>query len=198
MEVFLWVLRWCDGGTIIKLNIGCGNDIRDGWVNLDKFPVDNRVKYFDIEDIPYSFKKDSIDEIYCSHTLEHINKIDSIIHEFTRILKYSVEKDVGICTIKLPVFSNGWKHKSWYHLKTYFYSLYGEPWKAKAIDSYESELYTNSKYDLIYFKKNINFRGINYCYWFFGQMKNRFLSWVNSFIFNEYEWKIKIKKNDKK
>ena len=28
MEVFLWFLHWCDGGANIKLNVGCGDDVK--------------------------------------------------------------------------------------------------------------------------------------------------------------------------
>lgn len=33
----------------MKLNLGAGNDIREGWVNVDAFPVDDRVTPMDIE-----------------------------------------------------------------------------------------------------------------------------------------------------
>ena len=172
----------------IKLNIGCGDDIREGWINLDKYPVNNKVKYFDINVFPYLFKESSIDYIYCSHVLEHTNKVDTIIHEFTRILK----KD-GLLHIKLPVFSNGWKHRGWYHIRTYFHSLYGGNWKAKTTNSHESFFYSNPNYKLLFFKKNLKFKGINYIYWLVGSSFNRFFSWVSSIFINEYEWKMRKK-----
>ena len=172
----------------MKLNIGCGNDIREGWINLDRYPINDKVTYFEINIFPYEWKDGSIDEIYCSHVLEHTNKVDVIIHEFTRILKPG-----GILHIKLPVFSNGWKHRGWYHVKTYFHSLYGANWKAKTTDSHESSIYSNCNYDLIFFKKNLKFKGINYIYWLIGSMINRFVSWIYSIFFNEYEWKLKKK-----
>ena len=172
----------------MKLNIGCGNDILEGWINLDKYPINDSVKYFDINVFPYSFDNSSIDEIYCSHVLEHTNKVDTIIHEFTRILKKG-----GCLHIKLPVYSNGWKHRGWYHIRTYFHSLYGSGWRAKTIDSHESYIYSNCNYKLLYFKKNFKFKGINYIYWLIGSSFNRLFSWVSSIFINEYEWKMKKK-----
>jgi len=179
----------------LKLNVGCGNDVRyplfdgvDGWINLDMFPICDDVEYFDINKIPYVFKDDSAVYIFCSHVLEHTNKVDRIIHEFTRILKRD-----GVLHVKLPVFSNGWKHRGWYHIRTYFYSLYGKPWKAKTTNAHESDLYTNCNYELMFFKKNFKFKGINYIFWLVGSVYNRFISWVFSIFFSEYEWKMRKK-----
>ena len=56
-----------------KLNLGCGNDIRDGWINLDsaKLPGVNIVH--DLEDLPLPFGDENFDYVLCQDVLEHVN-----------------------------------------------------------------------------------------------------------------------------
>lgn len=67
----------------MRLDIGCGNNKKEGFVGLDF--VDYGQEY--IHDItkPLPFENKSIEEIYCSHTLEHIDEIKSVIEEFKRL-----------------------------------------------------------------------------------------------------------------
>lgn len=67
----------------MRLDIGCGKNKKEGFVGLDF--VDYGQEY--IHDItkPLPFGNKSIEEIYCSHTLEHIDDIKSVIEEFKRL-----------------------------------------------------------------------------------------------------------------
>lgn len=64
----------------LKLNLGCGNDIRgplhgagSGWLNVDLMPQDNeRVLHFDMCHIPWGFVDNKFSLIYASHVMEHI------------------------------------------------------------------------------------------------------------------------------
>src|SRR3989338_6718085 len=78
----------------MKINFGCGNRLKPGYVNLDK-------EQCDLEKIPFPFKDKSIDEITCIQVLEHLNIKPSILmNEFIRILK-----DDGKIIISVPHFS---------------------------------------------------------------------------------------------
>jgi autotransporter strand-loop-strand O-heptosyltransferase len=73
----------------IKLNLGCGNDIKKGYVNIDKYNNTGAVDFqFDISDLSY-FDNESVDEIFTSHVFEHIsiNDIYAVINEWKRVLK---------------------------------------------------------------------------------------------------------------
>jgi predicted SAM-dependent methyltransferase len=69
-----------------KLNLACGADYKDGWVNLDS---DKRVKadvYCELESaLPIS--DNSFGLVYASHILEHITHIQELKAELYRILK---------------------------------------------------------------------------------------------------------------
>jgi len=56
-----------------KLNLGCGNDYKKGWINLDVIDVKKDVNQ-DINKIPWPFKKDTFNEILMKMILEHVEK----------------------------------------------------------------------------------------------------------------------------
>lgn len=73
---------------MIKLNLGCGKDIKEGYINIDVNNRDPRVIKCDIRQLP-QFANDSIDEIYLSNVLEHLcsKDLQPTLKEWNRILK---------------------------------------------------------------------------------------------------------------
>ena len=55
-----------------RLNLGCGTDYREGYINVDKGSCRCDVKH-DIEIPPYPFEDNSVDEVLIKHVLEHID-----------------------------------------------------------------------------------------------------------------------------
>ena len=92
-------------GTGKKLNLGCGIDYREGFVNADfhsHLKVD--VEY-DLNQLPYPFADDEFDYILASHVLEHLDKPFWVMRELHRILKPG-----GVLHVKVPHFSRGLTH----------------------------------------------------------------------------------------
>ena len=56
----------------MKLNLGCGSKILNGYTNVDKFDYYKADSVHDLEKFPYPFKNDSVNEILLSHILEKI------------------------------------------------------------------------------------------------------------------------------
>ena len=79
----------------MKLNIGCGNKILDGWVNIDKYKKDSRIVNADIYKLP--FDNDSVNEIKLEYILEHIDDVYRALEEL-----YRVTKSNGIIKITVP------------------------------------------------------------------------------------------------
>lgn len=95
-----------------KLNLGCGRDYREGWINLD---FNKEVKadiYHDLEKFPYPFKDNEFDLIYLDNVLEHVKDIFKCIDELWRI-----SKPEAIIIIFVPHFSGIYatKHLAHYH-----------------------------------------------------------------------------------
>ena len=87
-----------------KLNLGCGTDIRPGWINVDssKLPgVDIAANLDDCTRTPLPLADDTIDEFYCSHVLEHLRDALGFMQELHRLAKPD-----AIATIRVPYGSS--------------------------------------------------------------------------------------------
>ena len=63
----------------IKLNLGCGNEYRDGWVNVD---IDNSKRTdicCDFINLKSHFKEKSINHIYMMHSISYLNLWEALI-----------------------------------------------------------------------------------------------------------------------
>jgi len=85
---------------IIKLNLGCGSDIRKGWVNIDFRDGKGVDIACDVSTLPYF--DNSVEKIYASDVLEHIMyaEVPATLKEWHRVLMPD-----GIITIKVPSLS---------------------------------------------------------------------------------------------
>lgn len=102
----------------LKLNIGCGTDIRQGWINLDQINLPGVDVVHNLEALPLPFENESFDEILCQDVIEHLEYIP-VIKEFYRILKNG-----GKVHIRVPHFSspNSFAdptHKKFFSIKTF-------------------------------------------------------------------------------
>ena len=97
----------------MKLNLGCGYNKLEGYVNVDLDPLCKPDILADLEK-PLPFDDNSIDEINLFHVLEHIGADTqtyfAIWREFYRILKHD-----GILKIVVP----HWNHENFYHDPTH-------------------------------------------------------------------------------
>jgi predicted SAM-dependent methyltransferase len=85
-----------------RLNLGCGMDLKEGWVNVDYNRAYRPDVVHDFDVLPYPFENEQFERIYCSHVLEHVKDLFGTLDELLRILK----KD-GVIHVRVPHFSNG-------------------------------------------------------------------------------------------
>lgn len=73
----------------MKLNLGCGHDIREGYVNVDFRATHPTVQVVDLSKFPWPFENQSADEILMLDFLEHFPyaQTQRILLECYRILK---------------------------------------------------------------------------------------------------------------
>lgn len=88
---------------MVKLNVGCGENKIDGYVNTDIRNDTNPDMVIDLEKIPYPFDNSSVDEILANDIIEHFSYkiVEDIVREWHRILKND-----GKLIIKTPDFEN--------------------------------------------------------------------------------------------
>lgn len=93
-----------------KLNLGSGDDYKEGYVNLDWNPRYRLDVMHDLDVFPYPFEDNEFDEIYTSHVLEHVENLTATLKELERITKPG-----GIVHIRVPHFSNGYGYSDLSH-----------------------------------------------------------------------------------
>lgn len=83
----------------LKLNIGCGKDIKIGYTNLDSVKLAGVDITHDLEKYPWPFKENTFEEVYCDNVLEHLSSIIKPMEEIWRISKNKAK-----IIIKVPIF----------------------------------------------------------------------------------------------
>ena len=79
-----------------RLNVGCGRDIRAGWVNVDRVKLPGVDKVCDLNKFPWPFKDDEFDEVNCDQVLEHLNDIPRCLRELWRITKAGAKIHIAV------------------------------------------------------------------------------------------------------
>jgi predicted SAM-dependent methyltransferase len=70
----------------VKLNLGCGEDKKPGYINLDSNPSVGPDVVYNLNIFPYPFADNAFDLIEASHILEHLDKPFAVMKELHRIL----------------------------------------------------------------------------------------------------------------
>jgi predicted SAM-dependent methyltransferase len=93
----------------MRINLGSGTDRRSGYINIDAFTPEADVR----SDLcGLGLRADAIDEVYCSHVLEHLAEpqVLTALGEMRRVLKI----DEGRVVILVPDFT--WCLENWMNL----------------------------------------------------------------------------------
>lgn len=87
----------------LYLNLGCGNDIRDGFINIDLYNSNPEVVGMDIRNL--ELPDNSADLILASDILEHFShqEVDSVLKEWARVLKPDAKLIIRCPNLKLQV-----------------------------------------------------------------------------------------------
>lgn len=79
-----------------KLNLGCGEDYREGWFNLDCRGNVKCDKKWNLDEFPYPFKRGEFDIVLINHVLEHLDKPIEVLREVSRISKKGAKIKVAV------------------------------------------------------------------------------------------------------
>lgn len=82
------------------LNAGCGRDVREGWINLERVAGPGVDVVHDLERHPLPFADGEFDEVFCRDVLEHLDYLP-LLGEFHRILKPG-----GALRVRVPHFTS--------------------------------------------------------------------------------------------
>ena len=106
-----------DAGRLIKLELGCGQNARDGFYSVDILEIEGLDIVADLNE-PLSLLPDNCcDEIYSMHAFEHVSNFLPLMRELHRIVKPG-----GKIEIIVPHFSNAYGFSDPTHVR--FFGLY--------------------------------------------------------------------------
>jgi predicted SAM-dependent methyltransferase len=111
----------------MKLHIGCGNNYKEGYVNVDKYVKNANVKNWDILKLPID--ENCVDEVLAEHLAEHLTfqEEKEFFYEMYRVLKTGGK-------LKLEVPDIEWVLRAFLEAKDDFKDFY----QVGAIDHYFS------------------------------------------------------------
>ncbi|OGC47087.1 MAG: hypothetical protein A3A94_03520 [Candidatus Portnoybacteria bacterium RIFCSPLOWO2_01_FULL_43_11] len=109
-----------------KLNLGCGYDIRPGFINADFMKTHPDVLKVDFSKFPYPFSDNEFDEIHAYGVLEHLGEtreeFKNVIKELIRITKNSGQWFITVPHDTNPSFY-GEFHRTMFHWRSFHYNL---------------------------------------------------------------------------
>ncbi len=87
----------------LRLNLGCGKDFREGFINIDKYSNNPSVVFMDIREL--EFEDNSVDTILASDILEHFShrEVDTLLSEWARVLRPGGELIIRCPNLKLQI-----------------------------------------------------------------------------------------------
>lgn len=100
----------------MKLNLGCGNKTKEGYIGVDGFPCEAADILADLEN-KLPFGDSSVQQIYLDNVIEHIHDIPLFMKELHRICMNNAE--IQIITPHFASLSS-WKDPTHIHHLSYF------------------------------------------------------------------------------
>jgi SAM-dependent methyltransferase len=122
-----------------KLNLGCGNDIKKGFVNLDSIKLGGVDVVHDLNKFPWPFKDNSFDYIFTASTLEHLDNLILTMEEIHRICNNKSKIEIIV-----PHFSSLGAYQDPTHKK--FFSYYTFDYFTEGFDY---NFYTKARFNII-------------------------------------------------
>lgn len=97
-------LRRFSAGSNLRLNLGCGSNVKVGWINIDLFPKEADLHLDLRENFP--FRDESVSFVYCEHFFEHLEYPDQalkFLRESWRVLLPDGIFSVGVPDTELTL-----------------------------------------------------------------------------------------------
>ncbi len=92
--------------------MGCGRDVRAGYVNVDSKPLEGVDVVCDFAHIPWPFRDDAFDEVLAVHVIEHLHDTMRTMEELHRITHAGAR-----LTIEVPHYKHSNAYKDPTHVR---------------------------------------------------------------------------------
>lgn len=128
------------GNPPYRLNVGCGRNIKEGWLNLDSASLPGVDLVCDLENVrakPIALPDGSVDQFLISHVIEHIHDSLGLMQEL-----WPLATPGAIAVIRVP---HGGSDDAWEdptHLRAYFpgsFGYFSQPFYSNADYGYRAD-----------------------------------------------------------
>lgn len=115
---------------LIKLDLGCGDNKKEGFKGVDKFETPSVDIIHDLLSFPWPFEDESVDEIHASHFFEHIPQADrpKFMDEIYRILIPGGKAAIITPYYKSPRATQDFTHQ-WPPISEETYLYFNKNWR---------------------------------------------------------------------
>lgn len=106
-----------------RLNLGCGRNPIEGWINLDHMPLPGVDVVADLNacaTTPLPFDENTVDELLMSHVIEHIANTLELMQELHRIAKPNAKLEI---LVPHGGSDDAWEDPT--HVRPYFPGSFG-------------------------------------------------------------------------
>jgi SAM-dependent methyltransferase len=123
-----------------RLNVGCGRNIKEGWVNVDSAPLEGVDLVCDLENVrenPIALPAESVSQFLISHVIEHVRDSLGLMQELWRLATPG-----ATAVIRVP---HGGSDDAWEdptHVRAYFpgsFGYFSQPQYANADYGYRGD-----------------------------------------------------------
>jgi SAM-dependent methyltransferase len=133
------------GSEPVIIELGCGTKKEKGRIGIDRLDIQGVDIVADIEKgLPF-IPDNSIDEVYCSHILEHVDNFELLIREIARVLKKNGRAHIFVPHFSNPHFYSDYTHKRPFGLYTFYYFVE----KQKQLRRKVPDFYTDIRIEII-------------------------------------------------
>lgn len=126
---------------LIKLDLGCGKNKREGFHGVDRLKFETVDTVLDLGSVKWPWKTESVDEAHSSHFVEHLGPEQRIhfANELYRVLRIGAK-----CLIITPNWSSARAYgdltHQWPPVSEFWFNYLNKPWREQ--NAPHNDLYT--------------------------------------------------------
>ena len=166
----------------MKINLGCGTDIKEGFVNVDRMQLPGVDVVGDIDGKKLPFKKNSVELVIVNHVLEHVQNLELLLKELHRICKPKAR-----IYVRVPYFSHESAFSHYQHVRRFSWTTFD------LFDPRHSEhFHTNLKLKIVKKKLVSRFLKDKTPFNLFPRIYQEYLAWI--FPVKEFRYVLEVVK----
>lgn len=152
----------------MKINLGCGKDIRKGFINVDKVKLKGGDIICDIDGNELPFENNVAETIVLNHVLEHISNLEFLLKEIYRISKKGAK-----IYIRTPYFSHESAFSHYQHIRKFTWTTFDlfDP-------KHPEHFHTDIKFKIIKKELRSRFLGNKIIFNLFPRIYQEYLCWI--------------------